>query len=480
MNLPSVSVIVLNYNGKHYLETCLQALKAQDYPSECFEVILVDNASSDGSVEMVRQQFPWVRLVVNRTNLGFGGGNNVGICVARGDYIAFLNNDTRADPRWLSALVETARKDERIGACTSKLVLFYDRLPLHLRISPGFYPCKYGGKMRLDSRELGIRILKACVIDKYNERPLEFIKGVYGEEFVREKRFRWTSSTALLGIPIIEKGEELCVEMRISLERPDNPKTIGITLSCEGRVLAAYELESGSETTIRLRIPGEFTCRAVPVIQNAGSVVSIDGSSRDRGAVVEGGFHYYEADIGQYNRREEVFAACGAASLWRKATLMDIGLFDEGFFMYYEDTDLSWRAHLRGWKIVYVPDAVVRHIHCGTSGEWSPLFTYCVKKNRLAMVFKNGSWKQILLSWIGYLYSISWLTASLIRVSIYNRRMSNAFTQRLKIELGAGKWIITHLHHLIKERYIIQKRRLVPQEEIERMLAPIPRLLRLI
>ena len=70
--------------------------------------------------------------------------------------------------------------------------------------------------------------------------------------------------------------------------------------------------------------------------------------------------------------------------------LDDVGFFDETFGMYYEDLDLAWRGRLRGWRFHYTPEAVVHHIHCGTSGEWSPFFLYHVERNRVFASIKNG------------------------------------------------------------------------------------------
>ncbi|MCK5432315.1 MAG: glycosyltransferase, partial [Gammaproteobacteria bacterium] len=88
---PIVSIIVLNWNGKQYLETCLSSLLKQDYPS--FEIIFVDNGSSDGSIEFVEQNYPGIVIVSHNTNLGFAQGINSGINVSRGRYLATLNND---------------------------------------------------------------------------------------------------------------------------------------------------------------------------------------------------------------------------------------------------------------------------------------------------------------------------------------------------------------------------------------------------
>src|SRR4030067_2615056 len=101
---PLVPVVIPNWNGKHSVKDCLQALREQSYPS--FEVILVDNGSTDGSADFVRKEFPEVRLVFHRENLGFAEGTNTGIRVASGEWIATLNNDTIADREWLTEAVK--------------------------------------------------------------------------------------------------------------------------------------------------------------------------------------------------------------------------------------------------------------------------------------------------------------------------------------------------------------------------------------
>jgi hypothetical protein len=123
-------------------------------------------------------------------------------------------------------------------------------------------------------------------------------------------------------------------------------------------------------------------------IQDAGGLVLANGAGRNRGTYARASQVFHEEDRGQYDRREEVFYFCGAAALLRKRALDDVGLMDERFFMYYEDLDLSWRLRLRGWRIIYVPEAVVEHAHAASSGEWSPLFTYNVDRNRPLMLLK--------------------------------------------------------------------------------------------
>ena len=118
------------------------------------------------------------------------------------------------------------------------------------------------------------------------------------------------------------------------------------------------------------------------VIQSAGTLLLSDGSGGDRGAG--------EPDDGRYDRREEIFAACGAAALYRREALAEVGLFDESFFMYYEDTDLGWRLRLAGWKVLFEPAAVVEHVHAASSAAGSAFMRFHADRNRLLMVLKNA------------------------------------------------------------------------------------------
>jgi GT2 family glycosyltransferase len=100
---PLVSVIIVNFNGRAHLAECLDAVLAQSYPH--LEVVLVDNGSVDGSADFVARAYPTVTVVRSEVNLGFAGGNNLAGRHCAGDYVFFLNNDTRADPEAIAALV---------------------------------------------------------------------------------------------------------------------------------------------------------------------------------------------------------------------------------------------------------------------------------------------------------------------------------------------------------------------------------------
>ncbi len=237
-----ISVVMLNWNGSGVVEQCLHSLREQTYLP--LEVIVVDNASTDGSAELVKEKFPWVKLVVNKKNLGFGGGNNVGIKVAQGRYIMMLNNDTRLDPACIAELKQAIEKDEKYGACASKILLEYE----------------------------------------------------------------------------------------------DN------------------------------------------LIDAAGIVVCPDGLSIGRGRLEKG-------DL--YDEEAEVFFASDCACLYRREMLEDIGLYDADFFAYADETDMGWRAQLRGWRCIYTPRARVYHLHSASSGAYSPFKAFLAERNRIWVAIKN-------------------------------------------------------------------------------------------
>jgi len=115
-NLPQVTIIVLNWNGLDDTLDCLESLGQLDYQG--YEVVVVDNGSVDGSVPVIRERFPGVTIVENGENLGYAGGNNVGLRYAmaqRADYALLLNNDTVVDPAFLRILVDTMEAEPAVG-----------------------------------------------------------------------------------------------------------------------------------------------------------------------------------------------------------------------------------------------------------------------------------------------------------------------------------------------------------------------------
>lgn len=118
---PLVSIIIVNWNGRSLLQECLEAVMRQSYVH--YEVLLVDNASHDGSVEYVRTAYPQVQIIPLSENTGFTGGNIAGLLEAGGEYIALLNNDAVLTDHWLEVMVNSLRSDDSIGFCSSKIII---------------------------------------------------------------------------------------------------------------------------------------------------------------------------------------------------------------------------------------------------------------------------------------------------------------------------------------------------------------------
>ena len=247
-SMPFVSIIIVNFNGLHYLQECFNSLKNLDYPEDCFEVILVDNGSKDGSVEYVESYCNWVKILKLDKNYGFCKPNNDGANIAKGEYIVLLNNDTIVSKQWLSELVKSAMTEKDIVCCASKILY-------------------------------------------YNERS---------------------------------------------------------------------------------------------VINAAGGKLTLIGGGFYRG--------YGEKDSNKYNKREYVGFGCGAGVLVRKDFFQYVGGLDEEYFASVEEMDLGWKSWLFGFKVLYVPSAVMYHKESGTFGEKGmiqPIKVYLATRNRLYTIIKN-------------------------------------------------------------------------------------------
>ena len=368
---PLVTVVVLNWNGAHLLPDCLDGLAAQDLPEGQAQVWVVDNASGDNSLELLRDRYGWVRVIANPANDGFAGGNNVALREVATPFVALLNNDARPEPAWLRRLLEPFGEPgaERLGAVSGKIVFLPRFLALELA-TPGFVPGT------LDTRVLGVRIYRVEVdgVD-VTERVL-WDRVAYGPEGEGPGRFRWTRPAGMLLIPVdraAEEGGPLRLGLRVAAE---TSKPVELTWSGGSGGGKAEPEPVDLEVEVPAGVP------LVDVLNNAGSMVFRDGYGADRA--------YQELDRGQYQTPEEVFAFCGGAVCFRTEALRQAGVFDDDFFLYYEDTDLSWRLRSLGWRIRYQPAAVARHIHSASSVEWSPLFVFHTDRNRLLMLTKNA------------------------------------------------------------------------------------------
>ena len=242
--MPAVSVIIVNHNGSHLLGDCLGSLTRQTYDD--FEVVFVDNGSSDSSLIHAKEIFPAIRTVSLPHNQGFTGGNNEGIRHALGRYIVLLNNDTEAAPCFLEELVRAAESRPAIGMVAPKILNFYNR-------------------------------------------------------------------------------EEI--------------DSVGGLILCADAI----------------------------------------GQGRGRG----------EKDGGQYDDLDDILIPSGCAALYRKSMLDAIGLFDERFFAYCEDTDLGLRGRWAGWDAVSAPKAIIYHKYSASAGVYSATKMQLVERNHYLTAIKT-------------------------------------------------------------------------------------------
>lgn len=318
-----ISIIIVNYNGKKWLKGCLDSLFTQTYKN--FEIIFVDNASRDDSVKFIKEFYGEVKVILSRENLGFAGGNNLGIKYAKGKYILLLNNDTWVEKNYLEKYINAFQEIPSAASIQSKMIL--------MNISD-----------KLDS----------C--------------GSY-----------WSDSSFL--------------------------------------------------------------------------------------------YHYgYKQDknLEKYNIIMPFFSNKGASMMIRKDVIDKIGLFDEDFWCYYEDTDFCSRAWLAGYECWYYPEAVMYHAGYGTAHVFQ---NYIVQfhnfKNKLLSFLKNFEvWtlaKTLPIYLIlNILLSIFWLLQGKWKyfLALYQ----------------AIWWNISHFRQTIKKRQVIQSLRKKRDAEIFKKVKRNPKL----
>jgi len=203
--LPLVSIVVSNYNGWKFnlLRMCLDSILKIDYPN--FEVILVDNASTDGSVEFCRRLFgeaPRLKIIVNTENI-YSQGLNRGIELSKGKYIVFFNNDIKVDPNYLTKLIEILEADKTIALAQGKLLSYYN----HHRIdSVGETMDIYGNPITIGQGEIdngqyeriseilsasgSASVVRRCVLDEIGEFDSKFYIGYEDMDISLRARLR--------------------------------------------------------------------------------------------------------------------------------------------------------------------------------------------------------------------------------------------------------------------------------------------------
>jgi GT2 family glycosyltransferase len=367
---PLIGVVVVDHEGGELTLRCVDSLLALDWPPDRLQVVVVDNASFDSVTPELEGRDPRLRVLRSEVNLGFAGGCNAGIrLLPEVDYVGLLNNDAEAAPGWLDPLVAALEGDPSAGAACSKVLFSTSFVEVELEA-----PIMVPG--RGDSRRLGVRVLGARVDGADVWPRTQLVRGFWGLEHEGgdDSAFAWSAESALARVPVSKTSDtsetaDAC--FLLSAERE-----LTVVMRCGPAVVSVSVGPEPRWCSVALAGP------AVDVVNSAGVDLVAGGYGADRG--------YLDVDGGQYDDPTEVFAWSGASVLLSRRYLESVGLFDERFFLYYEDFDLAWRGRLRGWRYAYIPTSVARHVHAATTGLASPLQAHYVERNRLLTLVRNA------------------------------------------------------------------------------------------
>jgi GT2 family glycosyltransferase len=376
--VPFVRVVILSFDGGQMTLDCIESLVKTEWPRYRYEIVMVDNGSLDDVTERVRVQYPSVRILEPLRNLGFAGGCNLGMQAVTCSSGQPLHEYATVDAGWLRALVEAIEMGSDVGAASAKM-LFADRFTgIDLEVSE--VSIAGGG----DDRLVGVCVSGIRIDGKRCDERLQFDEGFHGpvgfDQTRGEEFARWSKNRGALRISEtrVDESIEQVVSFRLSAETERSVTLQSDIDEVTVTVGGGYADKKPIFTWVDVRVgPDVFD-----VINNVGSNLYERGFGGDRG--------FLERDRGQFEQAVDVFAWCGGAVLLKKAYLDAVGVFDERLFLYYEDTDLSWRGRLQGWRYLYAPGALVRHRHAQSSGVGSDTFRFYTERNRLLVLAKNA------------------------------------------------------------------------------------------
>ena len=200
------------------------------------------------------------------------------------------------------------------------------------------------------------------------------------------------------------------------------------------------------------------------IVDKVGHLLYLDGQNRGRGTGVK--------DKGQYESVEEVLFPDACAALYRRRMLEEVGYFDEQFFAYGDDADLGIRSRWRGWKCLYVPEALAHHHHSSTVGRFSPQKVYWVERNRLWLAMKNFPLPLLVLNPFFTLYRWLWnaLAALLRRGAAGHFRRNESFWVLFLVVARAYCDGLIRLGEILRKRRIVRQTRRISDFEFYRLV----------
>lgn len=452
-----VTIILVNYNGRNFLEQCLNSLEKLDFPKSEYDVLVVDNNSWDNSVEYIRTYHPQVRLIESPTNLGFAAGNNLGVRSAKGKYVVLLNNDTVVEPQWLSALVRRieSKDAEDIAAVNGKSLLYYPFL--NIRVASDVY-MRSEFTDSADFQQVGVLLERVILAD----RPLQHLVHQRAGFYQREIDFpsaSWTNGNGQLLIPIDPFSEEVAFILTIRAQKTNSELQTNVSIMIDDTQLVTDKLSSYQVKQYVLRLPKKLVQKHRNyVVQNAGNAVFKDGYVRDIGSAVKKNIQTYELDSAYFKTGRDILAFCGTNVLIKKNIYEELGGFDETFFMYYEDADFSLRCLRKGYRIVYEPNAIIHHIHSGTSSAKPSFVSYHAERNHLLLLVKHFPWKIVCIQ--SLIHIMSFIVSSL-RAMIWgfkgNLIKSEFWQDKSQYRFQLLVWSVRNLPSLYRKRLAIIK-----------------------
>ena len=438
---PFVRIVLLNYNGGESIVRAVAAAVATDWPRDRLQVVCVDNGSSDGSIDSVAVRYPEVHIVRNGVNLGFPGNNTALDELGDVDYVALVNSDAFVEADWLRHLVARAETDRGIGAVCPKILFSGDFAEIPVNLSA----------LRNSKRQtIRLRALRVNGRDQFDRCHVAHGGGRSSD---RDGIFEWIFDGSILRFPLGKDdyaSESLKVEVEIQVDAACDATIGGVTTALT---------VAGDRQVVSLVL--DAIPPAVAVLNNVGSWIDQLWIGHERGL--------FSVDEGEFDSPTEVGAWCGAAVLLRSSMLEDVGLFDDAFFLYYEDTDLAVRGRERGWRYVTEPSSRVRHDHSASTIEGSERTAIYIERNRMMFAVRHASFGEVIRILLEFvLVTVSYAVSELGRASRQRRKFDGTVVFR-RVNSLSGFFKL--LPNALRARKEIARRRLISRRELAQSLS---------